>query len=638
METPWIVVFVACLTQYAASECLMTDDRCEFWLVIEQKLTMMYGKELVYPKDGQIFINPTLKVDSEKVITADAFMDPLLVITANGTMPGPPIEVYEGQTITVHVRNDLISDAVTVHWHGLHQVKTPWMDGVPFVTQLPILPGSEFTYKFKASPIGTFWYHSHMGTQLSSGLFGAFIIRAKVVTRDPEFVMILQDWNHFMVGDTTYFKMQFGVYENKQRIPPSTSFDGGKFSMFRVHSILVNGKGRFDAKAPLAVYEVEPYKRYRFRVISAANNYPLIVSIDIHPFEVVASDGYPIRPQLVDALIINPGERYDFIVRTLADNLDNYWIRIQTLENNTVTTGWAILRYKGATDRDPYTSPRLCTRTDICRVLNCPFSYFPLLDYKTCINFDQIQSFSLNYPPARDSKDKIEEIFLNFAFPGTGDYVPGSVNGRRFEFPSVVALDDPKNVTSYCKPDQCGEEELCNCTYSINLKHNATYQLILLNKGVGKGWTHPIHLHGHSFYLVKMGYPKFDEKTGLFLGENTDINCTRNSSLENSFCNKAFWANSSWGGNNIEGIELDYPPIKDTIIVPSGGYAVIRIRADNPGVWFMHCHIELHHVNGMALMFNESFDRDYGSVASSLGLESIVTLMSLSILWFVDLL
>ncbi|XP_059140776.1 uncharacterized protein LOC131928705 [Physella acuta] len=570
---------------------------------------MMYGKELVYPKDGQIFINSSIKLDREKVITADAYVDPKLVITANGTMPGPPIEVYEGQTITVHVRNDLISDAVTVHWHGLHQVGTPWMDGVPFVTQCPILPGSEFTYKFKASPIGTFWYHSHMGTQLSSGLFGAFIIRAKVVTRDPEFVMILQDWNHFMDGDTAFFKMLYGVYENGHRVAPSTSFDGGKFSMFKIHSVLVNGMGRFgDVKAPLAVFEVDPNTKYRFRVIGATNNYPLILSIDQHTLEVVASDGYPIHPQLVDSFIINPGERYDFVIKTDQANLKNYWIRVQTLQKK-ATTGWAILRYRGAVNGEPDSRPRPCTTTDVCYVLNCPFSYYPSNENTICLNFDKIKSAAVNNPPGKNTEEKIEEIFLNFAFPGNGYVVPGSVNGRSFQFPSVTALTDPQSVTSYCSDDQCGEEKLCNCTYSINLEYNTTYQMVLLNKGAGRGWTHPIHLHGHSFYLVKMGYPEFHNETGLFVSENTDINCTRNVTIKNSFCNKAFWANSTWGGNNIEGIELDYPPMKDTIVVPTGGYAVIRIRADNPGVWFMHCHIELHHVNRMGLLFNESFDR-----------------------------
>lgn len=54
---------------------------------------------------------------------------------------------------------------------------------------------------------------------------------------------------------------------------------------------------------------------------------------------------------------------------------------------------------------------------------------------------------------------------------------------------------------------------------------------------------------------------------------------------------------------------LKNPPRKDTLIIPSDRYAVIRIKADNPGLWLMHCHIELHATNGMAMVLNESFTK-----------------------------
>lgn len=47
---------------------------------------------------------------------------------------------------------------------------------------------------------------------------------------------------------------------------------------------------------------------------------------------------------------------------------------------------------------------------------------------------------------------------------------------------------------------------------------------------------------------------------------------------------------------------LDHPPLKDTVTIPSGGYTIIRFVADNPGVWFMHCHVEFHSESGMALL------------------------------------
>lgn len=48
--------------------------------------------------------------------------------------------------------------------------------------------------------------------------------------------------------------------------------------------------------------------------------------------------------------------------------------------------------------------------------------------------------------------------------------------------------------------------------------------------------------------------------------------------------------------------------MRDTVMVPKKGYIVIRFRADNPGIWFFHCHIDLHLVGGMASTFIESPD------------------------------
>ena len=80
----------------------------------------------------------------------------------NGEYPGTPIEAYENDTVVVHVRNNMISEAATIHWHGIHPYETPWTDGAVGVSQAPILPGNNFSYVFKAWPAGTHYWHSHM--------------------------------------------------------------------------------------------------------------------------------------------------------------------------------------------------------------------------------------------------------------------------------------------------------------------------------------------------------------------------------------------------------------------------------------------------------------------------------------------
>ena len=83
--------------------------------------------------------------------------------------------------------------------------------------------------------------------------------------------------------------------------------------------------------APLERFKVKPNKAYRFRVIQAGTIYPLRVSVDNHNLTVVASDGYDLTPVQCESFIINPGERFDFLLTT-NQAIENYWIRIVSME------------------------------------------------------------------------------------------------------------------------------------------------------------------------------------------------------------------------------------------------------------------------------------------------------------------
>jgi len=78
--------------------------------------------------------------------------------------------------IQVNVCNAIPDEGTAIHWHGLLQKQTPYMDGVPGMTQCPIAPGTCFTYRFQADLYGTTWYHSHYGSQYASGLVGPLVI------------------------------------------------------------------------------------------------------------------------------------------------------------------------------------------------------------------------------------------------------------------------------------------------------------------------------------------------------------------------------------------------------------------------------------------------------------------------------
>ena len=112
----------------------------------------------------------------------------------NGSVPGPTIQVTEGDRVRLIVENRL-PEPFSMHWHGL-EVPVE-MDGMPGISQDAIPPGGSFTYEFTLRQNGTFFYHSHMAMQEMMGLIGLFIIhprQAYAPRVDREFGLVLQEW------------------------------------------------------------------------------------------------------------------------------------------------------------------------------------------------------------------------------------------------------------------------------------------------------------------------------------------------------------------------------------------------------------------------------------------------------------
>lgn len=104
--------------------------------------------------------------------------------TLNGESPGPVIRAVQGELVEVQLVNESVPDGVTLHWHGLDVPNA--MDGVAGVTQDAVRMGEEFTYRFVADQVGTYWYHSHQISheQVKRGLLGGLVISAK--DQDPD--------------------------------------------------------------------------------------------------------------------------------------------------------------------------------------------------------------------------------------------------------------------------------------------------------------------------------------------------------------------------------------------------------------------------------------------------------------------
>lgn len=232
------------------------------------------GQPLEYEMDGDIKVfSLTCKIvewEFEPGKTTEAW-------TYNGVVPGPEIRVTEGDKVRIHVKNELL-ESTAIHWHGL--MLPAAQDGVPFLTQKPITPGSEYTYEFQTREgnSGSHMYHSHSNSakQVTLGLLGAFIIEPKdPATRpafDREYTLILNDG-------------PIGGYS-------------------------INGKS-FPATKPVVAKKGEKI------LIRYMNEGLMIHPMHLHgmPQLVIAQDGWLLpQPYMCDTLNIAPGQRFEVLV------------------------------------------------------------------------------------------------------------------------------------------------------------------------------------------------------------------------------------------------------------------------------------------------------------------------------------
>jgi len=136
----------------------------------------------------------------------------------NGSVPGPTIEVNEGDRVRIIVENHL-PEAFAPHWHGL---EVPiGQDGVPGLSQPPIPPHGSHTYEFTLKQNGTFFYHSHMPMQEMMGMIGFFIVHPKtphLPRVDRDFGIILQGWDikpHNTVPNTLAMEFNWLTFNGK---------------------------------------------------------------------------------------------------------------------------------------------------------------------------------------------------------------------------------------------------------------------------------------------------------------------------------------------------------------------------------------------------------------------------------------
>lgn len=225
----------------------------------------------------------------------------------NGSIPGPPIQVFTGDMVNIRVINRL-SEPTSIHWHGLDIPNN--MEGIPEMEpSLSIEPGKYFDYHFKiVNPPGTHMYHTHMNAvnQQMMGLGGAFIILGRNNRERIE-----KDY-YLMTGEFTLKGLDMGEVNPGTYALDPMSHDFNFFTL--------NGRC-FPYTTPLTA-------KYGDKVRIRLGN----IGYDAHPmhihghqFAIEASDGnlIPSHNRLIKNTInVASGETYDIVVT--ADNPENW--------------------------------------------------------------------------------------------------------------------------------------------------------------------------------------------------------------------------------------------------------------------------------------------------------------------------
>lgn len=429
-------------------------------------------------------------------ITTDGV--PTKLLTFNYMLPGPIISVCEGDTIVVHATNYL-SEGTTIHHHGFSMWATPFMDGVPFVSQYPINPFTTFVYNFLADRSGTLWYHSHFGSQRGFGLFGALIVRVpdelnpmkKCYDIDSNrHVIVLCDW-----------RINFNA---------------------TVTNILINGRGhdqKREYNPPIySKFTVYQNKKYRFRMVFAGTaSCSLEVSIQNHTLEVISVDGNDVEKIEVSSIVILPAQRFDFIVKA-KQKIDNYWIKVRGLTSCANMTNGAILHYENAPDSIPEAELSYDEIPE-GRQLNT-------LDAVNLDNPDQIPVYTLEslirkFPPSvKNCKIylTIDFVINNGTFAARINKISGTISDQvsiiHANSKDYLQDDFFCNSTSL-KNDgiDCGSS-FCQCIHKVDLPYDTYCEIFLVNEMTIQ---HPFHFHGFTFRVLGAGKLTTDQMNDVSL-------------------------------------------------------------------------------------------------------------------------
>ncbi|XP_075638793.1 laccase-17-like [Castanea sativa] len=493
------------------------------------------------------------------------------ILSVNGQFPGPPLVAREGDQVIVKLVNH-VTNNVTIHWHGVRQLGSAWADGPAYVTQCPIQTGQTYTYNFTITgQRGTLLWHAHI-SWLRSTLYGPIIILPKRNESYPyekphrEIPIIFGEWFNVDPEAVISQALQTGAGPN---VSDAYTINGLPGPLYNCSS-----KDTYKLK-------VKPGKTYLLRLINAALNDELFFSIANHTLIVVETDAVYLKPFETDTLLIAPGQTLNVLLKTKPSfpnasffmAASPYFTGSGSFDNSTVA---GILEYKHPSH---YSASKNLTL------------FKPTLPLFNATNFvanftGKLRSLANAKFPANVPQTVDRKFFFTVGLGSNpcpqnttcqgpnGSKFAASINNVSFALPSIALLQahffgKSNGVYTTDFPTQPlvqfnytgtppNNTHVSNGTRAVVLRFNTSVELVMQDTSILGAESHPLHLHGFNFFVVGQGFGNYDPN------------------------------------KDPAKFNLVDPVERNTAGVPAGGWLAIRFLSDNPGVWFMHCHLDVH--------------------------------------------
>ncbi|HYB96087.1 MAG TPA: copper resistance system multicopper oxidase [Vicinamibacterales bacterium] len=493
---------------------------------------------------------------------------PKMALTINGSVPGPVLRWREGDTVTLRVRNRLLDEDTSIHWHGI--ILPADMDGVPGLSFHGIRPAETFTYRFDVKQAGTYWYHSHSGFQEQRGVYGPLIIEphgTDPIQADREHVILLSDWTdenpervfRKLKKQPTYYNYNRRTTRTFLRDAAKSGFGAALRDRLAWGAMRMNPTDIADVTGATYTHLMNGTtpngnwtglfrsgERVRLRLINGSAMTYFDVRIPGLKLTVVAADGLPVHPVTVDELRIATAETFDVIVEPSGQ--DAFTIFAQSMDRSAFAAGTLAVR-EGLRAPVPSTDPA------------------PILTMD-------------------DMGHGAHSAHAGHTMPGmTEPAHPASEEGN--------ALVDMQATMTMSRLDDAG----------IGLRDNGRRVLTYSDLGStfkdpdGRepGRTVELHLTGH---MEKFAWSfdgiKFSDAEPLRFnyGERLRIVLINDTMMTHPIHLHGMWS-------DLENDAGDFMVRKHTIDMPPGTRRTYRVTADALGRWAYHCHLLFHMEAGM---------------------------------------